>query len=84
MGKTTYCPAWEETYKWISKDSNGDLSKAYCMYCKKTFKIDNSGYSQVKSHAESESHKKLEKSFGSQNTWNDQALCWKILSIKPG
>ena len=69
MGKTTYCPAWEETYKWISKDSNGDSSKAHCKYCKKTFRIDNSGHSQVKSHAESESHKKLEKAFGNQKTF---------------
>ncbi|XP_066933369.1 uncharacterized protein [Clytia hemisphaerica] len=56
MGRTEYNPAWEEKFIWITKDS--DVTKAHCKFCKKSFKINNRGENQVKSHADSDTHKK--------------------------
>ena len=50
MGKTKYCNKWEKTYPWHGK-VNQDEYSAYCKLCLKSFRIDNSGISQVKSHA---------------------------------
>ena len=50
MGKTKYCNKWEKTYPWLGK-VNQDEYSAYCKLCLKSFRIDNSGISQVKSHA---------------------------------
>ena len=49
MGKTSYCKKWEETYAWLSP-VNTDKFMAYCKICLKSFQINNSGLSQVKSH----------------------------------
>ena len=49
MGKTSYCKKWEETYAWLSP-VNTDKFMAYCKICLKSFRIDNIGLSQVKSH----------------------------------
>ena len=49
MGKTSYCKKWEETYAWLSP-VNTDKFMAYGQICLKSFRIGNSGLSQVKSH----------------------------------
>ena len=52
--KVSYRPCWESNYSWIKKDKNA--GQAYCSICKTSFRIDNSGLSQVKSHAKSAGH----------------------------
>ena len=49
MGKTSYCKKREETYSWLSP-VNTDKFMAYCKICLKSFQINNSRLSQVKSH----------------------------------
>ena len=46
MGKTTYCCKWEQSFP-----VKNEMSIAYCKICVKSFRIDNSVLSQVKSHA---------------------------------
>ena len=45
--RTTYCPSWEDEFKYLRKASN---DRAFCVACNKTFLIDGSGKSQVRSH----------------------------------
>ena len=52
MGKTSYRAEWEKFHPWLSGVKT-DKCLAYCKICLKTFRIDNSGLSQVKSHAKS-------------------------------
>ena len=49
MGKT-YQRGWEKDYPWL-KSVKGYKTKAYCTLCKKDFRIENSGVSQVNSHS---------------------------------
>ena len=49
MRKTSYCKKWEETHAWLSP-VNTDKFMAYCKIRLKSFWIDKSGLSQVKSH----------------------------------
>ena len=46
---------------WIKKDKN--CGYAYCSTCRSSFRIDNSGLSQVKTHASSASRKAKEELF---------------------
>ena len=46
MGKTTYCSKWEQGFP-----VKNEKYMTYCKICFKLFRIDNSGLSQVKSHA---------------------------------
>ena len=48
--------SWESDFTWIQKDK--DSSNAYCKVCNSSFRIDNSGLSQLKAHASADSHKK--------------------------
>ena len=57
--KVSYRSNWETDYNWIEKD-NTNSANAYCRICKSSFRIDNSGLSQVKAHASGDSHKKKE------------------------
>ena len=50
MGRTKYNLDWEKTYPWLKRVDN-DVHSAYCMVCFNSFKIDNQGIGQVKSHA---------------------------------
>ena len=56
--KVSYRSCWENDYSWIKKDKN--CGYAYCSSCRSSFRIDNSGLSQVKTHASSASHKAKE------------------------
>ena len=47
--KVSYRSSWESDFTWIQKDK--DSSNAYCIVCNSSFRIDNSGLSQVKAHA---------------------------------
>ena len=47
--RTTYCPSWEDEFKYLRKVPN-DKYWAFCVACNKTFLIDGSGKSQVHSH----------------------------------
>ena len=58
MGTTTYREAWEKDFRWLKRTV--DSSCAFCKLCQKTFKIDASGISQVKSHASGAKHKERE------------------------
>ena len=44
--RTTYCPFWEDEFKYLHKAQNGKY-QASCVACNKTFLIDGSGKSQV-------------------------------------
>ena len=52
MGKTSFRVAWMEGRTWLAPMRN-DVHRAYCKICLKSFKIDGSGLSQVKSHEKS-------------------------------
>ena len=57
MGKGRYNLSWENHYSWITS-VKGDKRKAFCKFCRKTFQLDGSGITQVKSHEKSNIHKK--------------------------
>ena len=63
--KCWYSTKWEDTFKWIQPDSNKE--NAFCKLCNRSFKIDGSGVTQVKSHEKSKDHKEREKSATSQD-----------------
>ena len=50
MGKSAYKASWEEEYDWLAPVKT-DKHRAFCKRCKKCFRVDGSGVSQVKSHA---------------------------------
>lgn len=52
--KSTYLNQWKETFKWLRQCS--DKYSAKCAVCNITFKIDNAGMCQVKSHEKSTKH----------------------------
>ena len=58
MGKGRYNLLWESHYSWITS-MKGEKHKAFCELCQKTFQIDGSGISQVKSHKKSNIHKAI-------------------------
>ena len=57
--KVRYRTAWESQFSWIKKDQTE--GQAYCRVCKSSFRIDNSGISQVKAHSSTNSHKEKER-----------------------
>ena len=66
-GTCKYQKAWEKDYPWVSSVRT-DPQSAYCGICLKSFKINNSGVGQLKSHSKChESGKRKE-----------TALNWKI------
>ena len=50
MGKTSYKPSWEASYKWLTSVKN-DVYSGCCKIFKKTFRIDGSEWSQVQVYA---------------------------------
>ena len=66
--KTTYNSIWETDFKWL-RSTSGDLSKAFCSVCSKSFRIDGGGKSQVKIHGQGTFHLKQLKSQRSQRTF---------------
>ena len=54
MGKTKFQSYWLKEFSWI-ESLKGDSGKVWCKLCKKSFKIDGSGKSQVLSHQKSHS-----------------------------
>lgn len=52
--KTTFSSEWQESYRWLRKCS--DKFSAKCAICNLTFRIDNAGLCQVKSHEKSKKH----------------------------
>ena len=56
MGKTKFQPSWVNEFQRVAP-LKGDTSKAYCTICKKAFRTDGSGKSQVSSHHKSDSIK---------------------------
>ena len=65
--RTTYCPSWEDEFKYLRKASN---DRAFCVACNKTFLIDGSGKSQVRSHMSSPTHLDKEKQLKNQATFS--------------
>ena len=57
--KVSYRSGWQVEFPWIKKDEKDD--QAFCNVCKISFRIDNSGLSQVKAHASSNNHVSKEK-----------------------
>lgn len=55
---TKFNDTWLKTYPWISK---ADEHRAYCKYCKTSFKISNTGEISIKDHANSKGHKSAAK-----------------------
>ena len=56
MGKSKFQPSWLNEFPRVAP-LKGDTSKAYYTICKKAFRIDGSGKSQVSSHHKSHSIK---------------------------
>ena len=50
MGKTKYQVSWQTEFPWLSRGAS-DPYYAHCAVCLNSFKIDNQGIGQVKSHA---------------------------------
>ena len=48
MGRTTFQSKWMKEFSWMSAAK--DKYQAFCNICRKEFKIDGSGRSQVVSH----------------------------------
>ena len=48
MGRTTFQSKWMKEFSWVS--ATKDKYQAFCNICRKEFKIDGSGRSQVVSH----------------------------------
>ena len=67
--RTTYCPSWEDEFKYLRKAPN-DKYQAFCVACNKTFLIDGSGKSQVRSHMSSPTHLDKEKQLKNQATFS--------------
>ena len=59
MGKTSYKSSWEASYKWFTSVKN-DVYSGYCKICKKAFRTDGSGWSQVQAHARGNKHLALD------------------------
>ena len=51
----SYRPTWESQFIWIKKDKNSNST--FCEVCQVSFRIDNSGLSQVKTHGITKAHK---------------------------
>ena len=58
MKVVSYRPAWESQFNWIKKDKNSN--SAFCNVCQVSFRIDNSGLSQVKTRGSTKAHKDKE------------------------
>ena len=67
--RTTYWPSWEDEVKYLRKAPN-DKYWAFCVACNKTFLIDGSGKSQVRSHMSSPTHLDKEKQLKNQATFS--------------
>ena len=67
--RTTYCPSWEDEFKYLRKAPN-DKYRAFCVASNKTFLIDGSGKSQVRSHMSSPTHLDKEKQLKNQATFS--------------
>ena len=67
--RTTYCPSWEDEFKYLRKAPNAKY-QAFCVACNKTFLIDGSGKSQVRSHMSSPTHLDKEKQLKNQATFS--------------
>ena len=67
MGKSKYSESWEGRIDqngrkfglWLKRGENEGF--AYCLYCKKEFRIDGSGISQVIHHASGSKHTSISK-----------------------
>ena len=66
--RTTYCPSWEDEFKYLRKVPN-DKYRALCVACNKTFLIDGSGKSQVRSNMSNPTHSDKEKQLKNQATF---------------
>ena len=71
MGKTKYQVSWKPEFPWLSRVASDPYS-AHCTVYLKSFKIDNQGITQVKSHAQchktKNKKKDILKSFLAQRT----------------
>lgn len=54
----SYHPAWESQFTWIKQNKNPN--NAFCEACQVSFRIDNSGLSQVKTRESTKAHKDKE------------------------
>lgn len=54
----SYHPAWESQFTWIKQDKNPN--NTFCKACQVSFRIDNSGLSQVKTRESTKAHKDKE------------------------
>ena len=65
--KTKYLFKWEEKFRWVTKSEEPDSAK--CTLYNKSFRIDGSGVSQIKSHQRSKTHQEKENSDTNQRTF---------------
>ena len=65
--KTKYSFKWEEKFRWVTKSEEPDSAK--CTLCNKSFRIDGSGVSQIKSHQRSKTHQEKENPDTNQRTF---------------
>ena len=67
--RTTYCRSWKDEFKNLRKAPN-DKYRAFFVVCNKTFLIDGSGKSQVRSHVCSPTHLDKKKQLKNQATFS--------------
>ena len=67
--RTTYSPFWEDEFKYLRKAQNCKY-RAFCVACNKTFLIDGSGKSQVRSHMSIPTHLDKKKQLKNQVTFS--------------
>ena len=66
--QTTYCESWEKEFPFL-RGILTDKYRGLCVACNKTFRIDGSGISQVRSHMSGPTHLEHEKRMKNQVTF---------------
>ena len=62
---TKFNHTWKEKFDWLK----GDVFKASCIFCRKSFSVKNRGMSQVQQHEGTESHTTISKEMRKQKTF---------------
>lgn len=57
---TRFNPDWKNEFSWVDSVP-GDIYRAYCKLCKKSFSIAGQGYTKVKDHIKNLKHVESEK-----------------------
>ena len=65
---TKFNHTWKEKFDWL-QEVKGDVFKASCIFCRKSFSVKNRGMSQVQQHEGTESHATISKEMRKQKTF---------------